>query len=260
MDRETGQVLRAWRHDGRLFVVGRPGDRYSLRVTNDTDGEVMVVMSVDGVNIRHRRDGGLGPERLCASAHQSYDVTGWRKSTTEVAAFTFAPAAAILCRAHRPAGGCRRDRHGCVPRKIRRAAAAPRAGGAATAVATRAITPAARAALAGPAAGRESERVHDGCRRHRRDRGAPPETPPTNVPAASGLYVAAARRGERRSSLGARRSRPPPSRADEKLGTGHGAREWSVVHNVDLRAGDALTRSSPARSNTTPTPTWSRAA
>jgi hypothetical protein len=43
VDRETGQPLRVWRHDGHLYVAGRPGARYSLRVTNHTDGRVLVV-------------------------------------------------------------------------------------------------------------------------------------------------------------------------------------------------------------------------
>ena len=44
VDRETGQPLRVWRHDGRLYVAGPPGDRYSLRVTNRTEGRVLVVL------------------------------------------------------------------------------------------------------------------------------------------------------------------------------------------------------------------------
>ena len=51
VDRESGQVLKTYRQGGRLFVAGRPGSRYSLRVHNATAERVMVVMSVDGVNI-----------------------------------------------------------------------------------------------------------------------------------------------------------------------------------------------------------------
>src|SRR5271167_578137 len=51
VNRDTGQPLRVWRYQGRLFVAGEPGARYSLRVTNHTDGRVLVVLSVDGVNI-----------------------------------------------------------------------------------------------------------------------------------------------------------------------------------------------------------------
>ena len=43
IDRETGQAAHVWRHGGRLFVAGRPGARYSLRVTNNTPGRVLAV-------------------------------------------------------------------------------------------------------------------------------------------------------------------------------------------------------------------------
>jgi hypothetical protein len=91
IDRATHQPLRVWRHDGRLFVAGRPGARYSLRVTNNTDGRVLVVMSVDGVNILTGETAGYDQRGYIFDAHDSYEVTGWRKSTTEVAAFAFAP-------------------------------------------------------------------------------------------------------------------------------------------------------------------------
>ena len=90
VDRETGQELRTWRHHGRLFVAGEPGARYSLRITNHTDGRVLLVMSVDGVNILTGETAKYDQRGYVLTAYGSYDVTGWRKSTTEVAAFTFA--------------------------------------------------------------------------------------------------------------------------------------------------------------------------
>src|SRR5665213_2897188 len=91
VDRATGQPLRVWRHDGRLFVAGRPGARYSLRVTNHTDGRVLVVMSVDGVNILTGETASYDQRGYVFDPHESYDVSGWRKSDSEVAAFAFAP-------------------------------------------------------------------------------------------------------------------------------------------------------------------------
>src|SRR5258706_15686205 len=64
VDRETGQPLRVWRHHGRLFVAGRPGARYSLRVTNGSNRRVLAVLSVDGVNI-------------ISGATASYDQSGY---------------------------------------------------------------------------------------------------------------------------------------------------------------------------------------
>ena len=90
VDRDTGQPLRIWPHDGRLFVAGRPGARYGLRVTNRTDGRVLVVMSVDGVNILTGETAGYDQRGYILGPHQSYDLNGWRKSRSEVADFTFA--------------------------------------------------------------------------------------------------------------------------------------------------------------------------
>jgi len=91
VDRDTGQALRVWRHDGRLFVAGEPGDRYALRVTNHTGRRVLVVMSVDGVNVLTGATASYDQDGYVFEPYQSYEVTGWRKSTSEVAAFTFAP-------------------------------------------------------------------------------------------------------------------------------------------------------------------------
>ena len=89
VDRDTGQPLQLWRHDGRLFVAGESGDRYGLRVTNHTDGRVLVVMSVDGVNILSGETAGYNQRGYIFGPHQSYDLLGWRKTLSEVADFTF---------------------------------------------------------------------------------------------------------------------------------------------------------------------------
>ena len=91
VDRETGRPLKVWRHDGRLFVAGRPGSRYSLRVTNNTGGRVLVVLSVDGVNIISGETADYDQRGYIFDPHESYDLSGWRKSQSEVAAFVFAP-------------------------------------------------------------------------------------------------------------------------------------------------------------------------
>src|SRR5580704_7109104 len=91
VDRDTGQPLRVWRHDGRLFIAGEPGARYGLRVTNHTDGRVLVVLSVDGVNILTGETASYDQRGYVFDPHESYDLNGWRKSNTEIAAFAFAP-------------------------------------------------------------------------------------------------------------------------------------------------------------------------
>jgi hypothetical protein len=91
VDRETGEPMRVWRHNGRAYIAGQPGARYGLRVTNNTGGRVLVVMSVDGVNVVTGQTAGYNQRGYVFEPYQSYEVSGWRKSDEEVAAFTFAP-------------------------------------------------------------------------------------------------------------------------------------------------------------------------
>ena len=78
LDRETGEPARIWRHQGRSYVAGRPGARYSLRVTNRTYGRVLVVLSVDGVNVVTGETAGYDQRGYVFGPYQSYDVSGWR--------------------------------------------------------------------------------------------------------------------------------------------------------------------------------------
>jgi hypothetical protein len=50
IDRSSGQTLEAYRHHGRLYVVGTPGNRYAVMLRNKSSGRVLTVLSVDGIN------------------------------------------------------------------------------------------------------------------------------------------------------------------------------------------------------------------
>lgn len=90
-DRDTGQVVTTYAKDGRLFVPGRPGARYAVRLRNLTPARVLVVLSVDGVNVISGETADWRQVGYVLDAGRSYDINGWRKSGTEVAAFEFAP-------------------------------------------------------------------------------------------------------------------------------------------------------------------------
>src|SRR5688572_5920379 len=45
---ERGIALPTFRHEGRVFVLGTPGERYNVRVSNPTSERVEAVVSVDG--------------------------------------------------------------------------------------------------------------------------------------------------------------------------------------------------------------------
>ena len=90
-DRDSGQVVPTYNKDGRQFVPGRPGARYALRLRNLTQGRLLVVLSVDGVNVISGETADWRQTGYVLDPGRSADINGWRKSGTEVAAFEFAP-------------------------------------------------------------------------------------------------------------------------------------------------------------------------
>jgi hypothetical protein len=89
VDRETGDTLAVYPYRGQHYIAGRPGSRYAIRVTNRTGERVMAVMAVDGVNIISGQTASWSQSGYVLAPWQSYEITGWRKSDQEVAAFEF---------------------------------------------------------------------------------------------------------------------------------------------------------------------------
>lgn len=94
VDRDTGATLRHYHHGGEIWVAGSPGARYAIALSSRFGERVLAVASVDGVNVLSGETAGWDQGGYVLSPRQQYQVTGWRKSPGEVAAFTFADAAA----------------------------------------------------------------------------------------------------------------------------------------------------------------------
>lgn len=88
-DRAEGRTLPVYRHGGRYYVAGRPGNEYLVRVRNRTAAEILAVVSVDGVNAVSGETAHWGQSGYVLAPHQRYDIRGWRKSPERTAAFYF---------------------------------------------------------------------------------------------------------------------------------------------------------------------------
>ena len=89
VNRSTGERLPTYRHGGKLYVAGRPGDRYALELRNRTGERLLAVVSVDGVNVVSGETASASQRGYVLGAGESTEIAGWRKSTQEVAAFYF---------------------------------------------------------------------------------------------------------------------------------------------------------------------------
>lgn len=88
-DRTEGRTLPVYRHGGRHYVVGKPGNEYQIRVQNRAGGDVLAVMSVDGVNAISGETANWSQSGYVLGPGQGHDVRGWRKSLERIAAFYF---------------------------------------------------------------------------------------------------------------------------------------------------------------------------
>ena len=89
IDRDTGSVLPTHRHDGKLYIDGVPGHRYSVRLYNRTSSRVLTVLSVDGVNAISGQTANPNQSGYVLDAWQSTEIEGWRKNMSEIAQFNF---------------------------------------------------------------------------------------------------------------------------------------------------------------------------
>ena len=211
VDRDSGRVLRTYAHDGRLYVAGQPGGRYGLRVTNHTAGRVMVVLSVDGVNIVTGETANYNQNGYVLAPYGSYDLNGWRKSHTEIAAFQFAPLPqSYAARTGRP------DDVGVIGMAVFRERRVYRP----PVYEAPPILPEQEFRSSADAAGM--------------DRGPPPPRKMAPPPSAMAKAAPAQPRAEARAGALSQNQASgyaaPPQ--DEKLGTAHGAREWAVTEDT----------------------------
>lgn len=89
VNRSTGERLTPYRHGGRLYVAGTPGDRYAVELKGKQGERVLTVLSVDGINVLTGQTAAMLQSGYVIDGGQSYAVSGWRKSMDDVAQFVF---------------------------------------------------------------------------------------------------------------------------------------------------------------------------
>ena len=88
-DRSEGRSLPVYWHQGRAYVVGKPGNEYQLSLRSRQGEEVLAVLSVDGVNVISGETATAQQSGYVLSPWRPLDVKGWRKDLSRTAAFYF---------------------------------------------------------------------------------------------------------------------------------------------------------------------------
>jgi hypothetical protein len=89
IDRKSGSQVTPRFYRGEYWVAGTPGSTYAIEIHNQLGERLMAVTAVDGVNVITGANAGWDQPGYVFDPGQGYQITGWRKSDAEVAAFTF---------------------------------------------------------------------------------------------------------------------------------------------------------------------------
>jgi len=102
-DRSAGMSLPVYRHHGRRYVAGQPGNEYAIRIRNNTDRRVLAVVSVDGVNAVTGESAAPDQSGYVLEPGGYVNIQGWRKDLDRTAAFYFSdPSDSYAARTGRP--------------------------------------------------------------------------------------------------------------------------------------------------------------
>jgi hypothetical protein len=88
-DRTEGRTLPVYRYAGEYYVAGKPGNEYRVQVRNQNGGDLLAVVSVDGVNVVSGETAHWRQSGYVVDGWQSLSIDGWRKSLDRTAAFYF---------------------------------------------------------------------------------------------------------------------------------------------------------------------------
>ena len=89
VDRNSGIELVPHYYRGEYWVAGTPGATYGIVIRNRLGERLLAVTSVDGINVISGATAAWNQTGYVFDPNQGYEITGWRKSDSEVAAFTF---------------------------------------------------------------------------------------------------------------------------------------------------------------------------
>lgn len=90
IDRASGNRLPVYWYRGEYWAAGEPHARYAIAIRNNGSERLLAVTSVDGVNVLNGASAGYQQTGYVFGRYSGYEITGWRKSDTEIAAFEFA--------------------------------------------------------------------------------------------------------------------------------------------------------------------------
>lgn len=88
--RVHGKPVREFHHKGQVWIEGRRGSEFVLRVRNRTERRTLAVLSVDGLSVMDGKTASKDDSGYVIDPYSYVDIPGWRLDDDSVARFLFA--------------------------------------------------------------------------------------------------------------------------------------------------------------------------
>lgn len=87
--RVHGRPVREYYHQDQIWIEGRRGSDFTLRLSNRRMGRILMVPSIDGLSIMDGKSASYDDRGYIIDGRGFVDVPGWRLNDSEVATFRF---------------------------------------------------------------------------------------------------------------------------------------------------------------------------
>ena len=81
--------VREYGHQGRTYVAGHKGSRFTLKLRNNTAQRVLAIPSIDGLCACDGQPATAASKGYIVAAYATVEIKGWKQSLSETADFVF---------------------------------------------------------------------------------------------------------------------------------------------------------------------------
>lgn len=85
----NGKPAKEYRHEDKVYIEGRQGTRFSIKIRNNSFSRKLFVPTVDGLSVMNGEEGSYKSSGYIVKGYDSITIDGWRTSDKDVAEFFF---------------------------------------------------------------------------------------------------------------------------------------------------------------------------
>ncbi|MBI5732611.1 hypothetical protein HY967_01475 [Candidatus Jorgensenbacteria bacterium] len=85
----NGKPLKEYMHQSKMYIEGREGTTFSLRLRNNSWKRKLFIPSIDGLSVMNGEECGFNSSGYIIKPYSSITIDGWRISDSDVAQFYF---------------------------------------------------------------------------------------------------------------------------------------------------------------------------